>query len=99
MQIALREGDFDAGLGECPVDRDVQVAADLALCKLGQSERHLPKLSELIDDPNLVVGMYAMNAIEQTGIRNDDVKVTAEKAANSPYEFTQRFGKYLMKVN
>ncbi len=43
--------------------------------------------------------MYAMNAIEQTGIRNEEVRAIAETASKSKYEFTKRFGKYLVKVN
>ena len=42
--------------------------------------------------------MYTMNAIEQTGIRNAEVKAVAEKASKSTYEFTRRFGKYLLEV-
>lgn len=80
-------------------DPSVRIAANLALYKINNSYDPIPALSKEVSHRNLIVGMYAMNAIEQTGIRNDDVKATAEKAANSPYEFTQRFGKYLMKVN
>jgi hypothetical protein len=43
--------------------------------------------------------MYAMNAIEQTGIRNTEVKAVAEKASKSTYEFTRRFGKYLLEIS
>ena len=41
--------------------------------------------------------MYAMNAIEQSGIRNEEVGKIARKAAESAYEFTARFGKCLME--
>ena len=74
----------------------VRVAAHLALCKLGSAERHLPELVPLIDDPNQIVGMYAMDAIDQTGILNDTVRRAAEKALMSPYDSTQRYGKRLM---
>lgn len=73
----------------------VQVAAHLALCKLGRAEKHLPELVTLIDTPNLTVGMYAMDAIEQTGILNDTVHDAAKKALRSPYNSTQRYGKRL----
>ena len=76
----------------------VRVAAHLALCKLGDSETHLRKLAGLLDEPNLLVGMYAMNAIEQTGILNDEVRGTAQKALDSPYEFTQRYGRRLLAL-
>jgi hypothetical protein len=42
--------------------------------------------------------MYAMNAIEQSGIRNNEVKAIAEKAATSEYDFTQRYGNYLVEI-
>jgi hypothetical protein len=76
----------------------VRVAASLALCQLGHDDAYLPKLVELIDDPNLIVGMYAMNAIEQSGIRNDVAATAAETAKASPYEFTRRYGKRLAKL-
>ena len=76
----------------------VRVAANLALYKINPDYNPIPALAEEVSNDNLVFGMYAINAIEQTGIRNDEVKVIAEKAANSDYEFTQRFGKYLVEV-
>jgi len=76
----------------------VRIAAHLALCKLGESETHLPKLAGLLDEQNLVVGMYAMNAIEQTGILDDVVRSAAQKALNSPYNFTQRYGSRLLAL-
>lgn len=76
----------------------VQVAAALALCKLGHTEQYLPRLVELIDNENLLVGMYAMNAIEQTGLLNKTVEQAARKASVSRYEFTRRYGKRLRKM-
>jgi HEAT repeat protein len=76
----------------------VRVAAHLALCKLGHTETHLPKLADLIDEPNLVVGMYAMNAIEQTGVLNQTVRSAAQEALANPYEFTQRYGRRLLAL-
>ncbi len=73
----------------------VQLAAHLALCKLGDTEAHLPGLVALVAHPNRIVGMYAMNAIEQTGILDARVKAAAETALDVPYEFTQRYGKRL----
>ncbi len=75
----------------------VRVAACLALCRLGHDDIYLPKLAELIEDPNLIVGMYAMNAIEQTGIRNKVASKAAKTAMDSRYQFTQRYGKRLAK--
>ena len=76
----------------------VRVAACLALCQLGYGDIYLPKLVELIEDPNLIVGMYAMNAIEQSGIRNKVASMAAETARESLYEFTRRYGKRLAKL-
>jgi len=76
----------------------VRVAANLALYKINPDFNPIPALAEEVSNENLIVGMYAINAIEQTGIRNNEVKAIAEKAADSEYEFTQRFGKYLVEV-
>jgi len=76
----------------------VRVAANLALYKINPDYNPIPALAEEVTNENLIVGMYAINAIEQTNIRNDEVKAIAEKAADSEYEFTQRFGKYLVEV-
>lgn len=76
----------------------VRVAAILALYKIDPDFNPVPALAKELNNENLVVGMYAMNALEQTGIRNAEVKAVAEKAVKSPYEFTMRFGKYLIEV-
>jgi hypothetical protein len=75
----------------------VRIAANLALYKIDPDFNPIPALGKELDDPNLIVGMYAMNAIEQTGIRNEEVKAIAKKALHSQYEFTIRFAKYLME--
>ena len=80
------------------VNATVRVAANLALYKINPDYNPIPALAEELSNENLIVGMYAINAIEQTGIRNDEVKIVAEKAAKSEYEFTQRFGNYLVEV-
>ena len=87
----------DASLKTLATDKDptLRIAALLALCKLGQSEEYLPLLIREIGDPNLIVGMYAMNAIEQTGILNKMVSGAAEIARKSKYEFTRRYGNRL----
>lgn len=76
----------------------VRVAANLALYKIDSGFNPIPALAKELDNENLIVGMYAINAIEQTGIRNAEVKKVAEKALDSEYEFTMRFGKYLVEV-
>lgn len=74
----------------------VRIAANLALYKIDSGYDPIPALGKELDNKNLIVGMYTMNAIEQTGIRNDAVKKIAKKASDNPYEFTMRFGKYLI---
>ena len=75
----------------------VRIAANLALFKIDPDYDPIPALNSGLDDVNLIVGMYAINAIEQTGLWNEAVKKAAEKAANSKYEFTRRFGNYLVE--
>jgi hypothetical protein len=73
----------------------VQIASSLALYKIDPDFNPIPALGKALEHPNLIVGMYAMNAIEQTGIRNEEVKSIAKKAIDSQYEFTMRFAKFL----
>ena len=75
----------------------VRIAANLAMFKIDLNYNPIPSLAKELDNQNLIVGMYAMNAIEQTGIRNKEVRRIAERAADSDYEFTVRFGRYLME--
>ena len=79
-------------------DPAVRIAANLALYKIDPTYDPLPELGKLAENRNLIAGMYAMSAIEQTGIRTDAVKAIAKKATESPYDFTQRYGKYLMNA-
>ncbi|MFO7975314.1 MAG: HEAT repeat domain-containing protein, partial [Candidatus Hydrogenedentota bacterium] len=74
----------------------VRVAAHLALCLLGEHEAHIPELAALLNTPNLIVGLYAMNAIEQTGLLNEAVRDAAKKALENPYDGTQRYGRRLL---
>lgn len=76
-------------------DPSVRIAANLALYKIDPSYDPIPALGQEVNHRNLIVGMYAMSAIEQSGIRNDAVKAIAEIAAQSKYEFTKRYGNYL----
>jgi hypothetical protein len=80
-------------------DASVRIAANLSLYKIDSGYNPIPALSKEVNHSNLIVGMYAMNAVEQTGIRNKEVLAIAETAFKSKYEFTMRFGKYLMKVS
>lgn len=73
----------------------LQVAASLSLCQLGQDEVYFPKLVNLINNPNLIVGMYAMNAIEQSEIRDQRAAKAAQTGKKNRYEFTKRYAKRL----
>jgi hypothetical protein len=77
-------------------DPSVRIAANLALYKIDPSFDPIPALGMEVGHRNLIVGMYAMSAIEQTGIRNEAVKAIAGTAAQSKYEFTKRYGHYLL---
>ena len=79
-------------------DPSVRIAANLALYKIYPQYDPIPALSKEVSHKNLLVGMYAMSAIEQTGIRNEAVRAIAEKASKSDYEFTRRYGDYLKYV-
>lgn len=79
-------------------DASVRIAANLALYKIDSSYDPIPALNKEVDHSNLIVGMYALSAIEQTGIRNEAVKAIATKEVNNKYEFTMRYAKYLVEV-
>ena len=57
------------------------------------------RLTELqashIDVDNLLVGMYAIRALEKVGPAASEVLPAIKDAADSPYEFTRRFAKRL----
>jgi hypothetical protein len=76
----------------------VRIAANLALYKIDPTYNPILLIGEELHNNNLIVSMYAMSAIEQTGIRSAEVKTIAEKASKSKYEFTMRYGKYLLEV-
>jgi hypothetical protein len=73
----------------------VRIAAQLASYKINNDFNPIPGLAKELDNNNLIVGMYAMNAVEQSGIRNKEVRELAIEAQESKYEFTKRFGKFL----
>ena len=74
----------------------VRIAANLALYKIDPGYDPIPSLGREANHKNLIAGMYAMSAIEQSGIRNNAVREIAKTATKSPYEFTRRYGLYLM---
>jgi hypothetical protein len=84
-------------LDKCLSDESpaVRVAAALATCKLTRSTRAVELLSREVDNDNLIVGMYAIRALEQVAGQASAVSDTIENAKNSPYEFTRRIAKRL----
>lgn len=74
----------------------VQVAAAQALCKLGDKDR-LRQLVKLIDDPNLLVGMFALRAIEELGDAGKPYVAQIGAAQKSKYEFSRRIAKRLAR--
>ena len=73
----------------------VRVAAAQAMVKLGDGEP-IKLLIHHIDDPNYLVGMYALRAIEELGDAGKPYKTEISAAQNSPYEFSRRIAKRLI---
>lgn len=71
----------------------VRIAAALALCKLGKQETYARTIIDEIDNRNLIVGMYAIRALEISGADSPAARKAAEKATKSPYEFTRRIAR------
>ncbi|MBN1766260.1 MAG: hypothetical protein JW860_13450 [Sedimentisphaerales bacterium] len=69
----------------------LRIAALLALYKIAQKNTTLEKLTNEINNPNAIVGMYAMNAIEQTEVLNKTTEKAADIALKSDYNFTKRY--------
>ena len=72
----------------------VRVAAAQALCKSGDLD-HLKLLVEHIHDPNLLVGMFALRAIEELDDAGKKHRDAIDKAQKSKYEFSRRIAKRL----
>jgi hypothetical protein len=76
-------------------DPSVRIASNLALYRIDPSYDPIPALAIELEHPNLIVGLFAIAAIEQTEIRSEAVKAVAEIASQSKYEFTKRYGTFL----
>ena len=72
----------------------VRVAAARALCEFGDLN-YLNLLVEHIKDPNLLVGMFALRAIEELGDAGKKHRDAIDKAQKSKYEFSRRIAKRL----
>ena len=72
----------------------IRVAAAQALCKLGDLSQ-LKLLIKHINDPNLLVGMFALRAIEELGDAGKVHKAKIAAAQKSKYEFSRRIARRL----
>ena len=72
----------------------VRVAAARALCEFGDLN-YLNLLVEHIQNPNLLVGMFALRAIEELGDAGKKHRDAIDKAQKSKYEFSRRIAKRL----
>ena len=72
----------------------VRVAAAQALCKFGDLSQ-MKLLVEHIKDPNLLVGMFALRAIEELGDAGKAHRTAISAAQKSKYEFSRRIARRL----
>jgi hypothetical protein len=72
----------------------VRIAAAQALVKLGDRKR-LKDLVGLINDENLLTGMFALRAIEELGDAGKAYKTEVAAAQKSKYEFSRRIARRL----
>ena len=77
-------------------DKTVRIAAAQALYKLGD-ESFLPLLIELINDSNLLVGMYALRAIEELSDGGKTFSKQIAQERDSDYEFSRRIANRLIE--
>jgi arylsulfatase A-like enzyme len=76
-------------------DPAVRVASALALSRLGKAEKGIDVILKAIEDDNWLAGMYAIRALEWSGVRDADAKAAVKRAEDNPYEFTRRIAKRL----
>jgi len=72
----------------------IRIAAAQALCKIGDLN-HLKLLIGHINDPNLLVGMFALRAIEELGDAGKAHRAAIASAQESEYEFSRRIARRL----
>ncbi len=70
----------------------VRISAALSLCRMGlpENEDATPLLVKEIDNSNLIVGLYAIRALELSRVDNPAVREAVKKAQQNLYEFTRR---------
>ncbi len=80
-------------------DPAVRIAAALALSRMGQPEKGTDVILQTIEDENWLAGMYAIRALEWSGIRTPAAMAAVTKAKENPYEFTRRIANRLSNEN
>lgn len=73
----------------------VRIAAALALSRLGKNGKGTSIILKTIEDDNWLAGMYAIRALEWSGVRTPPAQAAVNRALDSPYEFTRRIAKRL----
>ena len=73
----------------------LRIASLLALHRIKPNDEYIEGLTNEINNTNTIVGMYAMNAIEQTEVLNKTTENAADIALENDYEFTVRYAKRL----
>lgn len=77
----------------------VKLAAARAMCLMGESEKALKVLEAGLKDDNVIASMYAAEFIEDVGpVIGKDIMPAIHEATKSPYEFTGRIAKRLVKT-
>jgi arylsulfatase A-like enzyme len=89
-----------AALVRCLKDKSpaVRVAAGRALVPLGRRAEALEVLGQELDNANLVVGHYAIRALEEIGYEALPLLSKIQAARGSPYDSTRRVAERLSKT-
>lgn len=73
----------------------VRVAAARGLCDLGSTQPSLEVLQRELNNPNLIVGFYAIRALEEIGPPARSLLPDIRKCINGPYDPTDRIARRL----
>jgi arylsulfatase A-like enzyme len=76
-------------------DATVRIAVALALYRLGHASRSVEILAEEIRNYNLLVGLYAIRALESMGEGAQPARDAVVAARNHPYEYVRRIANRL----
>ena len=76
-------------------DATVRIAVTLALYRLGHASHSAEILAEEIRNYNLLVGLYAIRALESMGEGAQPARSAIVEARNHPYEYVRRIANRL----